>query len=172
MKASRVLLLVAILIIAGVLGWHFSRHPSSVGDTVTVYYTKDDDTSEVPWTVSIRARDPKESDAQRADDIALYAATQAVAGPSSDIHALRFPAGTHVLSANVTGTTANVDLSGEVKNAEGGVGSESAEFKSLTWTMTALPGVDSVAVTVEGQHVKTLPGGHLELDEPLRRSDF
>lgn len=137
-----------------------------------MYYTKDDGSSEVPWTVSVRPRAPKESDSQRADDIALYAATQAVAGPSSDVHAIRFPAGTHVLSANVTGTTANVDLSGEVKNTESGVGGESAEFKALTWTMTALPGVDSVAVTVEGQHVKTLPGGHLELDEPLRRSDF
>lgn len=172
MKASRVLLLVAILIIAGILGWHFSRHSPSSGETITVYYTKDDGTSEVPWTVSVRPRSPKDTDAQRANDVALYSATQAVAGPSSDVHAIRFPAGTHVLSANVTGSTATVDLSGEVKSTASGVGGESAEFKALTWSLTALPGIDSVAVRVEGQRVKTLPGGHLELDEPLRRSDF
>ena len=172
MKLSRVLLLVAILIVAAYVGWHFSRKPGPSGDTVTVYYTKVDGTSEVPWSVSVKPRAANETDAQRLDDLALYAATQAVAGPSSDVQALRFPPGTHVLSANVTGSTANVDLSGEVKNGSSDVGGETAEFKALTWTMTALPGVDALAVRVEGQRVATLPGGHLELDEPLRRSDF
>jgi len=171
-KTSRFLTLVAILVLAVLIGWHFAQRPSGIGDRITVYYTKDDGTTVVPWTVSVRARDPKDTDAQRLDDVAMYAATQAVAGPASDIKAVRFPAGTHVLSANVTAATATVDLSGEVKSNAGDVGGETAEFKALTWTMTALPGVDGLAVLVEGQHVKTLPGGHLELDEPLHRSDF
>jgi hypothetical protein len=29
-----------------------------------------------------------------------------------------------------------------------------------------------VQVTVDGVRLETLPGGHLELDQPLHRSDF
>jgi len=143
-----------------------------VGDRVTVYYTKLDGASEVPWTVSMRPQEANESAAEHLQNAVLYAATQAVAGPPSDVQALRFPVGTHVLGASVNDSTATVDLSGEVKNQSAGVLGESGQFKSLVWTLTALPGISQVAVRVQGQTLSTLPGGHLEIDEPLRRSDW
>jgi spore germination protein GerM len=147
-----------------------SRSP--VGERVTVYYTKLDGGSEVPWTVSMRPQERGESAGEHLRNAALYAATQAVAGPPSTVAAIRFPAGTHVLDADVNGSTATVDLSQEVRSQSGGVLGESGQFKALVWTLTALPGIEQVAVRVQGQQIDTLPGGHLELDEPLRRSDW
>lgn len=148
------------------------RGHNAVGNTITVYYTKTDGGSEEPWTVSMRPRAANESSAAYLRSAVLYAATQAVAGPPADVGALRFPTGTHVLSADVTGSTAQINLSGEVDHEMGGVIGESGAFKALVWTLTSLPGIDSVAVRVEGAQLATLPGGHLEIDEPLHRSDW
>jgi spore germination protein GerM len=169
---SRVFLWIAVLaIIAGGL-WYWSSRRSAVGDRITVYYTKPDGKTEVPWTVSMRPPQPGESGAQHLRDAVLYAAVQAVSGPESSTPAIRFPTGTHVLSADVNDSTALVDLSGEVKNLSAGVLGESGQFKALVWTLTALPGIEQVAIRVQSQKLDTLPGGHLELDEPLRRSDW
>jgi spore germination protein GerM len=135
-------------------------------DTIVVYYVKDDGTTLVPWRVSLGpARD-------RAS-VAFYAATQCVAGPPSGTDAVRFPPGTRVRAVNVVGSTADVDISKDVaSSAEGGF-AESAEFKALVWTLTQ-PSLHVTAVTVrvDGARIATLPGGHLELDEPLSRSSF
>lgn len=104
--------------------------------------------------------------------VVFYAATQAVAGPAANIDAIRFPTGTHVRGVNVEGTIADVDLSGQVKSASGGSLGESGEFKSLVWTLTKIPGIDGVRVLVDGMRLDALPGGHLELDRPLKRSDW
>ncbi len=78
-----------------------------------------------------------------------------------------------MLAFDVQGSTADVDISKEVaSSAEGGF-AESAEFKALVWTLTQPQlGFDSVRVRIDGARVATLPGGHLELDEPLSRSSF
>ncbi len=171
MRNSRVFFLLALLIAAAAIAWYFTSHRASPG-VITVYYTKVDGQSEIPWTISARAEQPGESSAAYAQYLALYAASQAVAGPPSDVPAIRFPAGTHVLSATVDGTTAVVDLSREVNHPGGGSLNESGEFKSLIWTLTTLPGIDRVAVRVGGSKVATLTGGSFEIDEPLRRSDW
>ncbi|MGZ3497516.1 MAG: GerMN domain-containing protein [Vulcanimicrobiaceae bacterium] len=172
MRASRVFFLIAVLVVVAVASWFFLSHRGSpVGNQLTVYYTKIDGKTEVPWTVSMRPQQPGESAQEHLHNAVLYAATQAIAGPPSTIDAVRFPPGTHVISANVTGKTAVVDLSKHVENQSGTFG-ENGEFKSLIWTLTALPGIDAVAVRVEGQTLETLPGGNLELDQPLRRSDW
>lgn len=171
-RASRVLSFVILLAIVVGVSWYFTtRGRSPIGSHITVYYTKPDGASEIPWIVSMRPQTSGESAAEHLRNTVLYAATQAVAGPPTDRAAIRFPVGTHVLTAGVTGSTAVVDLSGEVKNSTG-VPEETGEFKSLVWTLTALPGIKAVAVRVEGQKLTTLPGGHLELDEPLRRTDW
>ena len=159
--AALVLLLVAV---AAGSWWFFGRHPSEPG-SVTVYYTKADGTTLVPWTVSLGpARDRR--------SVAFYAAVQAIAGPPAGVDAVRFPPGTTVLSADVDGATADVDLSKAVgANVQGSL-DEIAEFKALVYTLTALPGISSVRVRVAGESVATLPGGHLELDEPLTRQSF
>jgi hypothetical protein len=169
MRSQRLIALVIALAVAVFGAWWLikGRHPGS-GDSIIVYYTKSDGTTEGPWRVSLGpARDPK--------SVAFYAAAQALAGPASDIEAIRFPAGTHVRAVEIDGRVIDVDISGEVgKSAEGGL-TETAEFKSLVWTLTdprTLPGVDAVRVRVDGTRVATLPGGHFELDEPLSRSTF
>jgi spore germination protein GerM len=159
--AALVLLLVAV---AAGSWWFFGRHTSEP-DSVAVYYTKADGTTLVPWKVSLGpARDP--------GSIAFYAAVQAVAGPPAGVDAVRFPRGTSVLGATVDGSTVNVDLSKDVGADVEGSFNEAAEFKALVYTLTALPGVTTVRIRVAGERVATLPGGHLELDEPLTRQSF
>lgn len=162
-----------MLVIAAGVSWYVAAHRRSpIGDHITVYYTKTDGTTEVPWTVSMRPQQSGESSSEHLRNTVLYAATQTIAGPPSTVSAVRFPPGTHVLSVNVNDSTAVVDLSGEVKTLATGVFSESGAFKSLVWTLTALPGISQVAIRVQGQTLSTLPGGHFEIDEPLRRSDW
>lgn len=173
MRTSRGFFWIVVLLIVVGISWYASTHKRSpIGDHITVYYTKVDGATEVPWTVSMRPQQSGESAAEHLRNTVIYAATQAVAGPPTTIEAIRFPTGTHVLSAAVNNSTATVDLSVEVKNQSSGVLGESGAFKSLVWTLTALPGISQVAVRVQGQTLSTLPGGHLELDEPLRRSDW
>ena len=132
-----------------------------------MYYTKLDGVTEAPYSVTLGPARDRQS-------VAFYAATQAVAGPPEGTEAIRFPQGTHVraLDLNASTSTAIVDLSSDVKNTGGGSFDEAGMFKSLVWTLTALPGITAVSVRVEGAQVATLPGGHLELDEPLSRASW
>jgi spore germination protein GerM len=158
--------LIALFAIAVAAGWWFFNHRApSVGDHITVYYTKIDGTTEVPWTVSLGpARDPK--------SVAFYAAAQAIAGPPAGTDAVRFPPGTRPLGVTINGSAVDVDISKEVTGLAGGSFAETAAFKSLVWTMTALPSISSVTIRVGGARIPTLPGGHFELDEPLTRSSW
>ena len=171
MRSPRVFFLLVLLIAVAAIAWYFASR-AAPADRITVYYTKPDGASEIPWTISVRPQQNGESGAQRRQYLVLYAASQAVAGPSAQVAALRFPAGTQVLAAGVDGTTATVDLSADVGAGQRGATIEGGEFKSLVWTLTALPGIDSVQVTVAGRKIASLPGGSFELDEPLRRSDW
>jgi spore germination protein GerM len=131
-----------------------------------------DGTSLGTWTVSLRPQQPGESNAEHLHNVALYAAVQSVAGPPSEVQAIRFPPGTHILNVLVNGTTATVDVSKEVTASDGGSFAENGEFKGLVYTLTGIPSINAVQITIEGRKVDTLPGGHLELDTPLRRSDW
>jgi spore germination protein GerM len=165
MQAVRVIVLALVLVAAGAASWWFFGHRSEQPATIAVYYTKLDGTTVVPWRVSLGpARAPR--------DVAFYAAVQAVAGPPAGVAAVRFPAGTRVLSADIDGSTAVVDLSTAVGAKVEGSFTEAAEFKALVYSLTALPGISAVRVEVGGATVATLPGGHLELDEPLSRQSF
>ena len=161
---------IALLVIFGIgvaAGWYyFSYRPHNVSAaTVTIYYTAADGKSEVPYKVSLGpARDQK--------SVAFYAATQALAGPPQNVEAIRFPPGTHVLNLDIKDGVAIVDLSPDVNKFGGGSFDEGGMFKSLVWTLTAQRGINSVSVRVDGSKVATLPGGHLELDEPLSRSSW
>jgi spore germination protein GerM len=165
MRATRAVALVLLLVaVAATSWWFFTRH-SNEPTAVTVYYTKTDGATVVPWSVSL-------GPARDRDSVAFYAAVQAVAGPPAGVDAVRFPPGTTVLSTHVDGATADIDLSKDVGNHVEGSFDEAAEFKALVYTLTALPGISSVRVRVAGETLATLPGGHLELDEPLSRQSF
>jgi spore germination protein GerM len=142
------------------------------GSTLTVYYAQLDGKTLGTWEVSVRAPAAGESSAEVTHDLATYAAVQAVAGPPAQTSAVRFPPGTRVRSVTVNGATATVDLSGDVASGGGGSFGENGEFKGLVYTLTGIPSINAVQITIEGRTVETLPGGHLELDAPLRRSDW
>ncbi|GAC1613304.1 MAG: hypothetical protein NVS9B12_14550 [Vulcanimicrobiaceae bacterium] len=174
MSNSRIFFLLGMFVLVAAGAWLFlaQRNHSPVGDHLTVYYTKVDGVTEVPWDVSMRPQLSGEAGQEHLHNAALYAAVQAVAGPPSTADAIRFPAGTQVRAVSVIGSAADVDLSGAVKSNAGGSFGESGEFKALVWTLTGLPGIDSVSIRVDGQRLDALPGGHLELDKPLRRTDW
>ena len=172
-KPQRLIALAALLAIVVAGTWYYlSSRSHGVGSSLTVYYTKLDGTSLANLSVSLRPRQPGESATEHLRNTVLYAAVQAVAGPPSDVQAIRFPPGTRVVSANVDGATAVVDLSTDVDRQAGGTFGENGEFKALVYTVTAVPGIDALKITVGGQTLPTLPGGNFELDQPLHRSDF
>ncbi len=166
MRLLRAFAVVALLLVAAFVGYRLFSHRSvAPSGSIAVYYVKTDARSLARWSVSLGS-------ARDLASVALYAAVQAVAGPAPGVDAIRFPAGTIVRSVRVAKSTATVDLGGNVANAGGGSLTEDGEFKALVWTLTALPGITSVQVLVDGLHVPTLPGGHFELDQPLTRQDW
>lgn len=173
MRSTRTLALVALLVVVVAGAWYALSHRTpSVGSTLTVYYSKLDGASLGTFGVSLRPPQPGESAGEHLRNAVLYAAVQAIAGPPSDVAAVRFPPGTRVVTASVTGSTATVDLSNEIERGTGGTFAENGEFKALVYTVTSVPGIDALQITVGGATLPTLPGGHLELDQPLHRSDF
>jgi spore germination protein GerM len=174
-KSTRIFVWLAIVALAIVAVWYFLIRPNveqSANASLTVYYTKLDGTTLGSWNVSVRSSQSGESDADRQHYLVEYAALQAVAGPPPDISAVRFPPGVRVLSVAVNGSTAIVDLSSDVRSSQGGSFQENGEFKGLVYTLTGISTINAVQITIEGRTVSTLPGGHLELDAPLRRSDW
>ncbi len=169
MRSSRLLVLLVILVLG--VAAYFLLRPRPLQNTLTIDYMKADGKL-ASWIVSMRPPMPGESAADTLHDRVLYAAVQGVAGPPADVHAVRFPPGTHVLSATVSGSMATIDLSSEVTGGMGGSFTENGEFEALVFTLTDIPGINSVQVLVDGRKVETLPGGHLELDTPLTRSDW
>ena len=161
-----------LLLIVAAAAWYWFSHHEQRGGTVALYFTKQDGSSLGKMPISMRPRRAGESASQYRENLARYAAVQAVAGPPNDIAAIRFPPGTQVRSLTLDGSVANVDLSADVERQAGGSFAETGEFKALVFTLTAIPGIDAVQVTVDGNRVSTLPGGHLELDQPLHRADW
>ncbi len=173
MRGNRAVALVVLLAIVAAGAWLYLSHkPPELGGSLTVYYTKLDGTTLGTLSVSLRPREPGESGAEHLRNAVLYAAVQAVTGPPSDVQAIRFPPGTRVQDVSVSGTTATIDLSKDVERQPGGTFGENGMFKSLVYTVTAVPGIAAVKITIGGATLPALPGGHLELDEPLHRSDF
>jgi spore germination protein GerM len=105
--------------------------------------------------------------------LAQYVVSQLISGPSEPSTALLvFPADTRAIAIQHDATV-DVDLTGSItKHYAGGAGDEAGLFKSLTYTLTALPGINAVQVSLDGHIEAALPGGHLELDEPLTRETF
>jgi hypothetical protein len=170
---GRIIAIVVVLaLIAGITGYEISSHSHPAGGNLNVYFTKMDGTSMGTFSVSVRPPLPGESASEHRHNVALYAAVQAVAGPPGGTEAIRFPSATRVQSVSVDGSTATIDLSREVTRQAGGSFGEDGEFKALVYTMTSVPGIDAVKVTIDGATLPTLPGGHVELDQPLHRSDF
>jgi len=166
MKVLRAVVVAAVVVVAAYLAYRFFlEHRSEAADTITVYYCKIDGATLAPWKVSLGPDRSRKS-------VAAYALAQVVVGPPSSVEAIRFPAGTVVRGVTFDGSTAVADLSGTIAGSVGGSFAEAGEFKALVWTLTDLPGIADVQIEIDGRKVSTLPGGHLELDQPLARSNF
>jgi spore germination protein GerM len=133
---------------------------------ITIYYCKagTNDLVRVPFTA-----DPKLDEDERLS----YAVTQLLAGPPVGRDAVvLFPQGT-AATVIQRGNTAVVNLRGAIERSfQAGGSDETGMFKSLTYTLTAFPGIGKVQVLVGGKTVAALPGGSFELDEPLTRAMF
>jgi hypothetical protein len=171
-RSTRLPILVVLLAIVAAGTWYYLSHRETGGGTVAIYYTKLDGKTLGAVRVSLRPRQADESEREHLHNTVLYAAVQAVAGPPNDIAAIRFPPGTRVTRVAVEGSKATIDLSKEVEQQAGGTFGENGEFKGLVYTVTDVDGINAVAITVDGATLETLPGGHLELDQPLHRSDW
>jgi spore germination protein GerM len=166
-------ILIVLLAIIAVGTWYSLSHRTARNaGTVAIYFTKQDGTTLGDVSVSMRPSQAGESSAEHLHNTVLYAAVQAVAGPPNAVRAIRFPPGTRVRSVAVDGSTATVDLSREVEQQAGGTFGENGEFKALVYTVTGIRGINALQITVDGARLQSLPGGHLELDEPLHRSDW
>lgn len=81
------------------------------------------------------------------------------------------PQGTRLRSVTVSDGTAVVDLTGSFGSG-GGSASMFGRLAELVYTATAVPGVTSVRVWLDGQAASTLGGEGVIIDHPLRRADF
>ena len=172
-RSTRLPVLVVLLVIVAAAYWYYqTQRATNSGETIAIYYTKLDGKSLGVVRVSMRPQQPGESPSEHLHNTVRYAAVQAVAGPPGDVNAIRFPPGTRVQDVAVEGSTATVDLSKEVERQAGGSFGETGEFKGLVYTVTGIQSIGAVQITVDGPRLETLPGGHVELDQPLHRSDF
>jgi spore germination protein GerM len=167
---SRAVALVIVLGIAAGCGHRGASlnqsQPTPADHQITVYYCKagSDTLIALHYTAASRLEGAA---------LAQYVVSQLVAGPPEPNSALLvFPPDTRARAAEQGGIV-DVDLSGSItKRYSGGAGDEAGLFKALTFTLTELPGVTGVQVRLNGRVEAALPGGHLELDEPLTRETF
>jgi spore germination protein GerM len=100
----------------------------------------------------------------------LYAALmdELIKGPSSSALWPTIPPGTRVLDVHRSEAEVIVNLSAEfISGHWGGSAGETLTVYSIVHTFSALEGVESVRILVEGKPVETL-AGHLFLDQSLK----
>jgi len=153
--------------IAATLGAGCSHHPQpGQAPQVTVYFCRAGTDTLLPSSYSVNQR-------LAGAELETALVGQLIAGPAdAQDSVVLFPTGT---SARVTvaGDVVTVDFGGALAQPfRGGASDEVALFKSLTYTITSVPGMKSVQVLVGGRKVATLPGGEFEIDEPLTRETF
>ena len=87
--------------------------------------------------------------------LAEYAAEELLRGPQRNDAAAATPAGTELRGVSISGGLCTVDLSGEYyAGRPTSPGAERLMIYALVNTMTSLPGVDLVQITVEGQRLE------------------
>ena len=162
---KRLAIAVALVISATGCTGHRAAAPPPP-DQVTVYFCKAGTDSLVAFHYSAAKNASPEARAQSA-------VAQLLAGPVDPNPALlTFPADTRA-KITVSDTIADVDLSGSItRRYSGGAGDEAGLFKSLTYTVTDIPGITAIQIRLNGLVAPALPGGQLELDEPLSRATF
>jgi spore germination protein GerM len=151
--------------------------PASTGTTATATATTPTDgaTATAPGEVTVYFSDAEgrlAAETREATPDLLGAMEALAAGPEDSDLIPALPAGTQVLSAEVDGTVARVDLSAEFETGypPGGAAAELATVGPIVHTAAEIPGVESVAITVEGR-VPMPSGTQLDFSTPLTPED-
>ena len=140
--------------------------PTPLSPQVTVYFCKAGSDTLVPMPFSVDRK-------LQGSKLATALVAQLLSGPAvPTTSVVLFPTGT-AATVDVANGTALVNFTGALtKPFRGGASDEVALFKSLTYTLTSVPGVKRVQVQLGGRKLATLPGGEFEIDEPLTRETF
>jgi spore germination protein GerM len=142
------------------------RTPPPPTPQITVYFCRAGTDTLVPSPFSANP-------ALQGEKLEAALVGQLIAGPAdSQDSVVLFPAGTQA-TVSAAGDVVTVNFTGELaKKFHGGASDEVALFKSLTYTVTSVPGMTSVQILIDGRKRPTLPGGEFEIDEPLTRGTF
>lgn len=150
--------------------------PAPTGPTATAPATTGGATATAPGEVTVYFADAEGGLAAetREGTPGLLGAMEALAaGPDDPELIPALPAGTRVLSAETDEDgVARVDLSAEFESGypSGGAAAELATVGPVVHTAAAIPGVASVAITVEGR-VPQPTGSQLDFSTPLTAED-
>ena len=149
--------------------------PAATGTTATAPVTTGGSTATAPGEVTVYFADADgalAAETREGTPDLLGAMEALAAGPDDPALIPALPAGTRVLSAELDGTVARVDLSGEFESGypSGGAAAELATVGPIVHTAAEIPGVESVAITVEGR-VPMPTGTQLDFSAPLTPED-
>lgn len=154
-------LLLTIVVIAV---WDYNRtHETWLrrADYVTLYFANEDASGLEAERRPIRA----------SDDPVERTLAGLLAGPDTPNLFRTIPPGVEVLGYRLEGNTLHVDFSEELRtNHWGGSTGEILTVYSIVNSLTSVPGVELVVITLEGELQETLVG-HLILDEPIARDE-
>jgi spore germination protein GerM len=130
-------------------------------ETVTVYFADSDAMELLPEERSVPEADLR------------AALVELAKGPSEAGHQNALPAGTAIVGTAVQGGEALVNLSSEFTTGypPGGAAAEFAVLAPLVYTATAVPGVDRVRITVDGQ-TPSPAGSQYDWTGSFSRADF
>jgi spore germination protein GerM len=159
---SAILVIAAVTLVAGiiVLAWLAGRPAEEKTREVKVFFSDEDGLYLKP-EVRVIKKDGLQAEARAALD-------SLVSGPESAKLARTLPKGTKLISVNIEGTTAVVDLSPEViRNHEGGSSGELQTIYSIVNTLTLnFPEIKGVQILVGGKKEETI-AGHIDITQPL-----
>ena len=111
-RTSRAFIIVALLIAAAAVSWYWATHrPMGTSGRITIYYTKLDGGSEIPWSVSMRPQQPGESGAEPGTTRFFMRQRKRLPGLRATSRRCAFRPDTSVITASVNDSTALVDLS-------------------------------------------------------------
>ncbi|MDR2419365.1 MAG: GerMN domain-containing protein [Treponema sp.] len=105
----------------------------------------------------------------------LNALQTLINGPSSDEQGQGLisliPEGTKILSVNIRGETAYIDMSEEFQYNNYGREGYAAQLHQIVWTATEFPSVKNVQILIEGRRVDWLSEG-IWIGNPLNRTSL
>lgn len=137
----------------------------SQGTKVRLYFSGCSPNGGLIYFVPVTRVIPTVSDPMTAAVLELIRGPLSGSDLSADV-----PASAELHGVRLSGTTASVDFSSGLTGYGGGTTAEQAMLGALILTLTEVPGVSNVQVTVEGQ-VPNLPEGS-DLSQPITRPMF